>query len=420
MAYRPKNSVRTAAAVERLQRIAHVLVAPLRIRIMAALSVRPMSPKMFQEEFGGGDLSRIDENFKVLRHHGWVSLVDTRTGGKRRSATEHIYRATQLPVFDDEAWAALPLPMREMVSWNIAQTFTGRLGEAIEAGTMDGRDDRHFTWMAGLVDLVGWKRIVSRANSVFEFFVDARRRSAGRLAKSGEEPIPTTVGLVVFESPSKRFDLDRRPQRVAQGDASPSSAHGFHVRMAKVMIDPLRMTILAELGTRAMSAKGFFEEFGGGEITKARVYRAFRTLKRFDWIVLVEKKSTEGQRGGKEHFYRAARPPVLDSSTWPALPESMKEVVSGKIYDTLTERLGEAIEAGTMDARDDRHFTWTPGLVDRVGWNAVIERVDDLFRLCCEEIERAEGELEKSGEEGIPLTVALAAFESPMASVREP
>lgn len=406
--------------MERIRRMARVLVAPLRIKIMVALSARPMSPRMYQQEHGGGELSRIDDNFKALKRFGWIELVGTRTGGERRGATEHIYRVKQLPILDSDVWPALPKAMQEMVSWRVFETLTTLIKEAFEAGTIDAREDRHLSSTSGLVDLLGWKRIIERVDGEFEFFLEERKRSAGRLGESGEQPIPMTVSLAAFESPGHRFKPDRRPAEAAETSPLGTSMYAFSLCMAKAMIDPLRLTILAELSTRAMSAKGFFEEFGGGEVSRERVYRAFRTLRDFDWIVLVETKSGEGRRGGKERFYRAARPPILDATALRrALRESVGNVVSVKIVDTLVERLGEAISAGTMIARDDHHFTWTQGAFDQLGWDRVIGTTDDVAEFAQEEIGRSEKRLAKSGEQPIPITVNLAVFESPATSKRE-
>jgi DNA-binding transcriptional ArsR family regulator len=407
----------TVESLRRLERMARVLVSPLRIRIMAALSVRPMSPKMFQEAYGGGELSRIDENFKVLERNGWLELLETQRGGKRRGGTEHLYRARQLPIFDSYTWPALPEAMREMYSWWVLGTLTNEAKRALDAGTFDSRPDRHFTWTPGLGDQLAWTRIVDRTDSVFEFVLDEIKGAAPRLAETGEKRIPATFALAAFESPSDRFTEDARLDPMSECDAYEPSLHRFSMRMAKAMLDPLRILILAELGTRAMSAKKFFEEFGGGEITRDMVYRAFRTLRYYDWLVLAYTDSG-GRRGGVERFYRVARPPILHSDTWPAVPAPLKDMASAKVLDTMIGRFKEAMEAGTLDSRTDRHFTWTPGVVDQLGWERIVKRMDALFDFVRAELKRAESRLAKSGEKPIPMTIALAVFESPAASSR--
>jgi hypothetical protein len=183
------------------------------------------------------------------------------------------------------------------------------------------------------------------------------------------------------------------------------------------MADPMRMKIVLETSTRELSPKQFFEEFGGGSVT--RVSRAFDVLVEYDWLYLVRTVTGGKRRGAIEHFYRATRPVLFDDK-WPDLPEPMKELFSWKIFETLGERLKEATEAGTLDAREDRHFTWTPLVLDERGWKKVIAKVDALFYFLFEEQERATVRLTESGEEPVPMTVALVAFESPEDTTKAP
>lgn len=202
----------------------------------------------------------------------------------------------------------------------------------------------------------------------------------------------------------------------------PDSAAGVHseapftLRMAKAMADPLRIRILLELNQRDMSATQFFEQFGGGSVT--RVYRHFKVLAEYGWLVKVGEKSGGERRGATESFYRATQPAMFDNESWASLPESMKNSVTYQAFETLTERVHEAMAAGTIDARDERHFSWTPTFLDQLGWENIVERVDAVFEFVFEEQDRAKLRMAESGEEAIPVTVALAAFESPSDAIR--
>lgn len=190
------------------------------------------------------------------------------------------------------------------------------------------------------------------------------------------------------------------------------------LRLSKVFADPLRMKILAELNMREMSPKQFFETFGGDSLP--RVSRHFDVLVAYGWLYLVHTKSGGRRRGGVEHFYKATEPAILDEDLWPRVPDSMKELVSWRILETLAEQVKEAMEAGTFDARVERHFTWTPLRLDEQGWNTVISSLDGFFEFLFKEQERANVRLSESGEDAIPMTVALAGFESPETSKRSP
>jgi predicted transcriptional regulator len=409
-------------ALRRLTRMARVLASPLRMKIMVALGVRPMSPRMIQEwlEDDAYEIFTINKNLRQLKQSGWVELAGIKAPGASKGSTEYVYRAVQLPIFDDVTWRALPLAMRGMVSWKIFETLLKRLTEAWSARTFDARADRHFSCTSSFVDQLGWDRIVALVDDFFFDFLLGELESASlRLAGSGEEPIPVMVALAFFESPSGRPTPDRCEDLLVDASAA-LSQYAFALRMAKVIADPLRLMILDELSTREMSAKMFLDEFGGrkldelgGEkITKGEVYRAFRALKEYDWLVLVETRPREEGPGGREHFYRAIRPPVLAEATWPVLPASVKDEPTGKIFEAWVNSMGSAMKAGTMDIRVERHFTWTPGLLDGLGWIRVIEGIARLLKFVEEELNDARVRLEDSGEQPIPVTAALAAIES--------
>lgn len=185
----------------------------------------------------------------------------------------------------------------------------------------------------------------------------------------------------------------------------------YTLRVAKVMADELRIKIVMELNQREMSPKGFHEEFGGGSI--ARVSRAFDLLAEFGWLRLTRTETGGRRRGAVEHFYRATQPLVFYEDSWDPLPRSMREMISGGIFEELVRRVKQAMEAGTIDARKDRHVSWMPLSLDQEGWEKVIARVDALFYCLFEEQEEANARMAESGEKPIPMTVGLTAFESP-------
>ncbi len=189
-------------------------------------------------------------------------------------------------------------------------------------------------------------------------------------------------------------------------------------RLAKLMADELRMKIVVELNGREMSPKGFYDEFGGGSIS--RVSRAFDLLAEFGWLYQTRTETGGRRRGAVEHFYRATQTAVFYDDVWVPLPASMKEMISGGIFEELVERIREAMEAGTIDARDDRHFSWMPLRLDQQGWDNVIARVDAVFHFLLEEQTDADARMAESGEEPIPMTAALAAFESPRDTEKQP
>ena len=190
------------------QRLAKLMADELRMKIVLELNGREMSPKGFFDEFGGGSISRVSRAFDLLAEFGWLYQTRTETGGKRRGAVEHFYRATQPAVFYNDVWVPLPASMKEMISGGIFEEFSGRVKEAMEAGTMDSRPDRHFSWAPLRLDQQGWDSVVARIDSVFHFLFEEQKAADARMSETGEEPIPTTVALAAFESPR---DTEKQP-----------------------------------------------------------------------------------------------------------------------------------------------------------------------------------------------------------------
>jgi hypothetical protein len=182
------------------RRMAKVLADPLRIKIVVELNMREMSPKEFFDEFGGGSLSRVAEAFKVLAEYGWIHMTRTATGGSRRSAIEHFYRATQ-PIMFDESWPDLPPPIKGVFTNFVFTSLISRVKDAMEAKTIDARGDRHASWMPGRVDQQGWETIIGWTDALFYRIRHELDEASERLAESGEEPISMTVALAAFESP---------------------------------------------------------------------------------------------------------------------------------------------------------------------------------------------------------------------------
>ncbi len=182
-------------------RLAKVFADELGLKVVTELNLREMSPKQFFEEFGGGSLSAVSRRFNKLVKCGWLTLVRTETGGRRRGAVEHFYRATELAVFDSQSWSNVPASTKATFSWRTFEQFAEQLVEAIEARMIDSRSDRHFTWSLLLLDQLGWEQVIAAVEALFALIFEEQESAKLRLAETGEEPIRMTVGLAAFESP---------------------------------------------------------------------------------------------------------------------------------------------------------------------------------------------------------------------------
>jgi hypothetical protein len=406
-----------------LARLAVVYKDELRMKIVTEAYMREISPKMFFDEFGGGSVSRVARHFERLAESAWLKLERTKTGGKRRGGVEHFYRATELVVFELDDWSTLPSSMRAAFSWTTFEQLTERVCAAVKAGTLNARADRHLSCTPTLLDRLGWERVIADLGSLFEAVLEEQDCAKRRIGETGERPALATVALAGFESPLwLRNGSDRRGRDYAASDPTGSTkgieTPFFFPKLAKVLADPLDLQIMDELNTREMSPKRFHAEWEGATVSSFS--RRLVKLKNDGWAQLVREETGGERRGATEHFYRASGPAFVDSDSWAGVPDPLKATATWRTFEQLRERVKEALDVGTFDARTDRHLTWSLLLLDQAGWEEVVGAVDAFFEGLSGEEKNAKRRTAESGEQPILATVGLAAFESPKDAIKAP
>ena len=183
-------------------------------------------------------------------------------------------------------------------------------------------------------------------------------------------------------------------------------------QLAKALAHPTRIQILVELNQRVMSPIQFSEEFGGG---LSKVSYHFRELEKFGCLELVDEKP---RRGAVEHFYKGTRRVLFDDANWKSLPDSVKGSVTGTTFQTFLDRVVQAMSAGTFDAREDRHLSWTALVLDERGWDEMVELLEGTLAGALDLQVGAGVRMAESGEEPIAATIALSGFESPKVADR--
>lgn len=197
--------------IERKKRdetICTVLKHPLRVRILEVLNEGPRSPSQFVEEglipkqhFSNYQqaLSLASYHFRELEKEGCLEIVESIP---RRGAIEHVYRGMARVFFDDAEFEAMPQPTRHKLSRISLQGLIARADRAFSEQTFDARVDRHLTWMPMQLDERGWKEVIATLATTFGELTQIRHDARDRLAASGEEVVPATVGMLGFESPA--------------------------------------------------------------------------------------------------------------------------------------------------------------------------------------------------------------------------
>lgn len=170
---------------------------PLRIKILEALTDHVASPHELAEKFDAA-LGGVAYHTRELGRLGALELVDT---AQRRGATEHFYKATPHAFVGDRDWRKVPASLRGGVSAATLQTFLDKAIAALDAGTLDDRDDTVFRWMPLFLDEQGWKEVVAILEEATNLALAAHLRSQDRLSGSdGRAPVSTVIGIAAFET----------------------------------------------------------------------------------------------------------------------------------------------------------------------------------------------------------------------------
>jgi DNA-binding transcriptional ArsR family regulator len=178
-------------------------------------------------------------------------------------------------------------------------------------------------------------------------------------------------------------------------------------RLATALGHPLRVHILGAIAQHPLSPVEVAREC---DEPVSKVSYHFNVLRDCECIELSEEVP---KRGAVEHVYRGTKRALLTTADWKRLPKSVQGGATGvTLLDLFKNALG-AVEAGTFDARDDRHLSWSTLTLDEPAWeqmNSILDRTrEEVVELAAEAAER----LAKNGGKSINASFALAGYETP-------
>jgi len=177
------------------QDLVRALAHPMRVRVLEALQGRTASPSDLAHEFEES-LGVIAYHTNALAEVGCIEQVRTRP---KRGTIEHFYTARPRSFIGHQDWRRAPLSVRGGVTAEALRTFVARVGAAIDAETIDARDDTTLNWMPVTVDEQGWREtaeVLDRALRELMAVAAASRRRLGE-----KDGIPVVTGLAAFEVP---------------------------------------------------------------------------------------------------------------------------------------------------------------------------------------------------------------------------
>jgi DNA-binding transcriptional ArsR family regulator len=180
------------------QRLVRALAHPLRVQILEVLTERVASPTLIAEELETG-VSHVAYHTRALDRCGCLELVET---AQRRGATEHYYKAKPHAFIGNRAWRKVPRPIRSSITGASLQTFMDKAVAALEAGTIDDREDTTFSWMPVHLDEEGWREVTAILAEATERVLAAQAAADQRATESSDDQreISAVVALANFET----------------------------------------------------------------------------------------------------------------------------------------------------------------------------------------------------------------------------
>ncbi|HYC81509.1 MAG TPA: ArsR family transcriptional regulator [Solirubrobacterales bacterium] len=186
----------------------------------------------------------------------------------------------------------------------------------------------------------------------------------------------------------------------------PSRPNLLDPHLVRALAHPLRVQILEVLNERQASPNELMEIL---DYPLGNVAYHTRVLEKCGCIELV---TTERRRGAIEHFFRAKPRSYIGHQDWRKVPRSVRNEISGASLEAFVDRAIDALEAGTIDDREETTLSWTTMAVDELGWSQASEVLEEAMARLQTVHEQSRKRLEITGEEPIPIVTGIAAFEA--------
>jgi DNA-binding transcriptional ArsR family regulator len=175
--------------------------------------------------------------------------------------------------------------------------------------------------------------------------------------------------------------------------------------LVRALGHPMRVRILEALQGRTASPTELAREFR--ESLGVVSYHANALLD----VDCIEQVRTRPKRGTVEHFYTARPRSFIGHQDWRRAPVSVRGGVTSEALRTFIAKVGAALDADTIDSREDTTLNWMPIVVDEQGWREAAEILDRALRELM--TVGADSRKRLGDADGIPVVTAMAAFEAP-------
>jgi biotin operon repressor len=137
----------------------------------------------------------------ALYKDGVAEYVKTETGGSRRNAPEHFYRATALPEVTEADWLKMPHDCRRQMAGRVLQAIVALGLSAMRCQAMETDDNLNLGWQAVPVDDEGEIEAAELLAETSKQAMQIKARNQKRLAKTGKEGAVRIIATMGFYQP---------------------------------------------------------------------------------------------------------------------------------------------------------------------------------------------------------------------------
>lgn len=402
---------RLCAGPTYLERLGVLYMDEIRLTIVMELHMREMGPRQFFETIGGTSYDSIRRHFLKLVQTGWLRKVRTVATGRGRP--ESLYRSTEQAVIDTETWGTIPVSIRDAFTVMLLEEMGSRLGEALEGGTVEARQDRIATFQVLEIDELAWCKAHAAVERCFQTLGQEQIDAKIRLEGSDEQPRLMIVNLGAFEAPGDQVPAELALPKVR---VAPPPARWPH-RIGKVFSDRLDLAIIEELNRAYMTPAQLQETLGG--LRTQGFLRRCKRLKKLGWVVSAT-ESGGPNYGANVYTFRAAAPSVSAQEIIDKIPASLRTGPDWEAFEDFIKTSVGAVDVGAFNSRADRHLTLSPLLVDDRGWRQVIRAIETfeetLTKVAAEMVKRRR----RSGRaDCFPAGFLATSYQSPFRDVPE-
>jgi DNA-binding transcriptional ArsR family regulator len=169
---------------------------------MRVLAERVATPKEIAMEIDE-PLNNVAYHIKVLAELGCIELVRVEQSRGGRVA-QHLYKATQQPYFDNDAWEQLGDTEKLNVILAIMQQVSEDVADAMSHGTFCDPDDGHLSRTPILADLEGWKEVNGVLDEALGKLLGVKENIAQRCRDGNAQTFPVKVHIMHFRSPDSK------------------------------------------------------------------------------------------------------------------------------------------------------------------------------------------------------------------------